>query len=288
VPTEFSRSTDSELARKEVEGEVRVQRRDGDDRGRVERRLLQQLEQQLGGVREDRPHEVVLDQPLAESARELAEPERVAAPVGGVERGLDALERVPEMLLDPVGEKREHPRVGGLPRLAPLAAREPVRVVELLHALERERLAAQRQADAQDRLYPVGRVVLEVRLAPFEDLEEELAGEVLDAQRQPVERVVTHLEDEPGQVLLGRHVAREQLVERRGRQRAAAEEMHAETVAGKRAGHVDDLAFLPVEGAAVVSARDDQPAGTAVQLHPLEEVRESEDLQPPPEMVGHG
>ena len=162
-----------------------------------------------------------------------------------------------------------------------------MRVVELLDALEGERLAAQGQPDPQDRLHAVGRVVLEVGLAPLEDLEEELAGELLDPQRQPVERVVVHLEDQARQVLLRRHVAREQLVEGGGGQRAAAQQVDAEAVARQRARHVDDLAFLPVEGAPIVAAGHRQPPGAAIQLHPLKKVGEAENLEPSPEMIGH-
>src|SRR4029079_3591102 len=112
-----------------------------------------------------------------------------------------------------------------------LAPRQAVRVVELLHALERERLAAQGQPDAEDRLDAIGRVVLEVRLAPLEDLEEQLAREVLDAQREPVEGVVAHLEDEALGVLVLRLVARGKLEERGGGKAAAAEQVNAEPVA---------------------------------------------------------
>ena len=146
----------------------------------------------------------------------------------------DPLEGLPEVLLDRVRQKRQDPRVRRLPGLAPFLSGLPVRVVELLDALEGEGLSAQGQADAQDRRHPVRGVVVEVGLAPLEDLEEELAGELLDAQRQAVEGVVAHLEDQARQVLLRRHVAGEQLVEGGGRQRAAAEQVDARAGGGDR------------------------------------------------------
>jgi hypothetical protein len=47
------------------------------------------------------------------------------------------------MLLDSLRQEGEDPGVGGLPRLAPFPARQTVRVVELLDALEGDGLAAQ-------------------------------------------------------------------------------------------------------------------------------------------------
>ena len=160
-------------------------------------------------------------------------------------------------------------------------------VIELLDALEGEGLAAEGEPDAQDGGHAVRRVVIEVGLAPLEDFEEQLAGELLDAEREAVEGVVAHLEDQARQVLLGRHVAGQQLVERRRGQRPAPEQVDAQPVARKGAGDVDDLAVLPVQGAAVVAARDQEPARPPVQLHPLEEVREAEDLETSPEVFCH-
>src|SRR6185295_11823709 len=114
-------------------------------------------------------------------------------------------------------------------------------------ALEGERLSAERQADPENRLHAEVRVVFEARLAPLEGLEEELAGELFDAQRQSVQGVEPRVEDQPSQVLLAREVAGEELVEGGGRQRSASQQMDAEAMAGLRAGDVHDLAVSPVE-----------------------------------------
>ena len=117
--------------------------------------------------------------------------------------------------------------------------------------MEGQRLAPEREADAQNRLNAVLRVVVEARLVPLEHLEEELARQLLDAQRETVQGVVPALENESRQILLRREVTSEQVVERRGREGPAAKEMDPEVVARQRPGDVHDLAVAPVEQARV-------------------------------------
>src|SRR5262249_59457251 len=95
-------------------------------------------------------------------------------------------------------------------------------VVGALGALERQGLAAHRKSDSEDPLNLRFRVVLEARLAPIEHLEEELAGELLDAKRQSVVGVVAPVENEAGERPPSREALREELVKRRGRESPAS------------------------------------------------------------------
>jgi hypothetical protein len=51
---------------------------------------------------------------------------------------------------------------------------------------------------------------------------------------------------------------------------------HSEAVARVRAGDVRDLAVFPGDDAPVPPAHHDEATGPAVQLHPLEQVREAD------------
>src|SRR5262249_11308344 len=160
-------------------------------------------------------------------------------------------------------------------------------VVAGLGALEREGLPAHREPDPQDPHDMKVRVVFESRLAPLEHLEEELAGELLDPQRQPVMRVEPRVEDQAREGAASREAPGEELVERRGGKGAAPEKMNAQPVARQRARDVDDLPVLPVDGPAVGAPADGQAAGAPVQLHPLEQVGEAEDVEAAAQLVRH-
>ena len=56
--------------------------------------------------------------------------------------------------------------------------------------------------------------------------------------------------------------------------------MNSQPMAGKGSRNIDDLPFPPVENSTVSSLPEGESPGAAIQLHPLQEIRESEDLQP--------
>src|SRR5439155_23241231 len=159
-------------------------------------------------------------------------------------------------------------------RLVSPAASAPLalRVVEVLGALQGQRLPAHREVDSEDVFDGGVGVVFEKGLSPVEHLEEQAPGVVFDPEREAVMRVVPAVENQPGEAAASRQRAGEELVEDRSGEGAGAQEMNAETVTGERAGDVDDPPASQVQGPAVRPPRDGQASRTVVQLHPLQEV----------------
>src|SRR5439155_23209373 len=120
-----------------------------------------------------------------------------------------------------------------------------------------------------------------------EHLEEQPPGQVLDPQREAVVSVVPAVQDQAREVVPPREAPGQELMESRGGKGAASQQMDAQTVPRKGARHVDDLAVAPIEAAPVGAARDRDASGAPVQLHPLKQVGESEDLQAAAQVFSH-